>query len=75
MSACPSLPISVAAVDAGRGVAGPDRVPTDLLAAWAGVTVPRAARGVRHGFVAVLATGVGAVLGGAHSYTAIADGP
>lgn len=73
MSACPSLPISLAAVDAGRGVAGPDRVPADLLGALAEVTDPRAARGVRHGLVAVLAVGVGSVLGGARSYTAIAE--
>jgi predicted transposase YbfD/YdcC len=73
VSACPSLPISVAAVDAGHGVGSPDQVPVDLLAALAEVEDPRAARGVRHGFVSVLAIGVGAVLGGARSYTAIAE--
>jgi predicted transposase YbfD/YdcC len=73
VSACPSLPISVATVDAGRDVIGPDRVPVDLLAMLAEVADPRAARGVRHRFVAVLALGVGAVLGGARSYTAIAE--
>lgn len=73
MSACPSLPISLAAVNTGHGVADPDRVPVDLLAALAEVADPRAARGVRHRFVSVLAVGVGAVLGGARSYTAIAE--
>jgi predicted transposase YbfD/YdcC len=71
--ACPSLPISVAVADDGLGAADPDRVLVDLLVALAQVTDPRAARGVRHKFVAVLAVGVGAVLGGARSYTAIAE--
>jgi hypothetical protein len=48
-------------------------VSPDLLAALAAVKDPRAARGVRHGFVAVLAIGVCAVLGGARTYTAIAE--
>ena len=73
MSACLSLPISAVAVDAGHGVAGSDPVSPDLLTALAMVTDPRAARGVRHLFVAVLAIGVGAVLGGARTYTAIAE--
>jgi hypothetical protein len=34
---------------------------------------PRARRGVRHGFVAVLAVGVRAVLAGARTYTAVAE--
>jgi predicted transposase YbfD/YdcC len=73
VSACLSLPISAAAVDAGHDVAGPDPVSPDLLTALATVTDPRAARGVRHLFVAILAIGVGAVLGGARTYTAIAE--
>jgi len=73
VSACSSFPISVAAVDAGLGVAGPDRVPVDLLAALAEVKDPRSARGVRDLLFAVLAIGVGAVLGGARTYAAIAE--
>jgi predicted transposase YbfD/YdcC len=73
VSACLSLPISAATVDAGHGLAGPDPASPDLLTALATVTDPRAARGVRHLFVAVLAIGVGAVLGGARTYTAIAE--
>jgi hypothetical protein len=48
-------------------------VPVDLLAALTAVPDPRARRGVRHGFVAVVAIGVCAVLAGARTFTAIAE--
>jgi predicted transposase YbfD/YdcC len=48
-------------------------MPVDLLAALASVEDPRARRGVRHRFVAVLAIGVCAVLAGARTFTAIAE--
>lgn len=73
MSACASLPISAAAVGAGHARAGADVVSPGLLAALAQAKDPRAARGVRHRFVAVLAVGVGAVQGGPRTYTAIAE--
>ena len=46
---------------------------TDLLSALAAVPDPRARRGKRHQFVAVLALAVCAVLTGARSYQAIAE--
>ena len=52
---------------------GLDAEPVELLVALGTVPDPRARRGVRHGFVAVLAIGVGAVLAGARSFTAIAE--
>ena len=73
MSACLSLPISVAATCPGQALAGSDPMPVDLLAALASVEDPRARRGVRHRFVAVLAIGVCAVLAGARTFTAIAE--
>ena len=73
MSACPSLPISVGATCPGPALAGCDSVPVDLLAALASVEDPRSRRGVRHGFVAVLAIGVCAVLAGARTFIAIAE--
>jgi predicted transposase YbfD/YdcC len=48
-------------------------VPVDLLAAVAAVPDPRARRGVRHGFVGIVAIGVCAVLAGACTFTAIAE--
>ena len=73
MSACASSPISVFATRAGWAPAGRQPVPVDLLAALTAVPDPRARRGVRHGFVAVLAIGVCAVLAGARTFTAIAE--
>lgn len=73
MSACPSLPMSVAAAGGGQGVGDLDRVPAGLVGALAAVTDPRARRGVRHRFAAIVAIVVGAVLGGARSYVAIAE--
>ena len=73
MSACPSLPMSVASAGGGQGVGDLDRVPAGLVGALAAVTDPRARRGVRHRFAAILAIVVGAVLSGARSYIAIAE--
>jgi predicted transposase YbfD/YdcC len=73
VSACPSLPMSVAAAGGGQSVGVLDRVPAGLVGALAALTDPRARRGVRHRFVAILAIVVGAVLGGARSYVAIAE--
>lgn len=73
MSACLSLPISVAESCSGQALPGSDPVPGDLLAVLASVEDPRSRRGVRHGFVAVLALGVCAVLAGARTFTAIAE--
>ncbi|MQA16084.1 MAG: hypothetical protein GEV09_18615 [Pseudonocardiaceae bacterium] len=50
--------------------AGP---PADLLAALVAVPDPRAARGVRHRLVTVLAVAVCAVLAGARTYVAVAE--
>jgi predicted transposase YbfD/YdcC len=50
-----------------------EAVPADLLAALATLSDPRARRGVRHRFAAVLGIGVCAVLAGAKSFTAIAE--
>jgi len=74
VSACPSLPMSVAAAGGGQSVGDLDRaVPAGLVGALAAVADPRARRGVRHRFAAILAIVVGAVLGGARSYVAIAE--
>ncbi len=73
MSACPSLPISVAATCPGQALASSDPVPVDLLAVLVLVEGPRSRRGVRHRFVAVLAIGVWAMLAGARTFTAIAE--
>ena len=73
MSACASLPILDVVQQWGRSVTGLDAEPVELLVALGTVPDPRARRGVRHGFVAVLAIGVGAVLAGARSFTAIAE--
>jgi hypothetical protein len=54
-------------------LAGADPVPVDLLAALTSVEDPRARRGARHGFIAVLAIGVCAVLAVARTFTAIAE--
>jgi hypothetical protein len=50
-----------------------DGVPDSLLEALAAVGDPRARRGVRHRFTAILGVAVCAVLAGARSYTAIAE--
>jgi hypothetical protein len=55
VSACSSLPITGAAARLGRVLVTPDRVPVDLLAALSEVADPRARRGVRHSFAAILA--------------------
>jgi predicted transposase YbfD/YdcC len=73
VSACLSLPISVVASCSGQAWAGSEPVPGDLLAALASVEDPRSRRGVRRGFVTVLAIGVCAVLAGARTFTAIAE--
>jgi predicted transposase YbfD/YdcC len=73
VSACLSLPISVAASCSGEAWTGSEPVPGDLFAALASVEDPRARRGVRHGFVTVVAIGVCAVLAGAQTFTAIAE--
>lgn len=57
----------------GRPQPGLEAVPVDLLGALGAVADPRARRGVRHGFVAVLVVGVCAVLAGARTFTAIAE--
>jgi hypothetical protein len=50
-----------------------DGVPDSLLEALAAVGDPRARRGVRHRFTAILGVAVCAVLAGARSYVAIAE--
>jgi len=50
-----------------------DLVPADLLRALSEVLDPRARRGVRHRLAVILGIGVCAVLGGARSFTAIAE--
>jgi predicted transposase YbfD/YdcC len=73
VSACPSSPIAVLADRPWASPPGDEGVPVDLLAALAAVPDPRARRGVRHGFVAIVAIGVCAVLAGARTFTAIAE--
>lgn len=51
----------------------PEAVPRDLLVALGSVPDPRARRGVRHRFTAILGIGVCAVLAGARSFTAVAE--
>lgn len=55
------------------GTSGVDGVPDSLLEVLAGVSDPRAPRGVRHRFVTVLGIAVCAVLAGARSFAAIAE--
>src|SRR5690606_31720576 len=57
----------------GDPVGAPEPVPEDLLAVLGSVPDPRARRGVRHRFIAVLGIGVCAVLAGARSFTMIAE--
>ncbi len=52
---------------------GPEPVPADLVLALATVSDPRARRGRRHRFSAVLGVAACAVLAGARSYVAIAE--
>ena len=52
---------------------GGEPIPADLLSALTAVTDPRARRGRRHAFTAVLGIAVCAVLAGARSYVAIAE--
>lgn len=73
MSAGPSSPILDVLDQFGRSATGRGADPVDLLAALAAVPDPRARRGVRHRFVAVLAVAVCAVLAGAATFTAIAE--
>jgi predicted transposase YbfD/YdcC len=73
VSACPSLPIADSVAHAGRVLDDPERVPVELLAVLGEVADPRRRRGVRHRFVAILAIGIAALLGGARTYTAIAE--
>ena len=64
----------VAAVGQFPGPGGaPEPVPADLLVALGSVPDPRARRGVRHRFTAIVGIGVCAVLSGATSFTAIAE--
>ena len=60
-----------AQVDDGRGVTDSDRC--GLLEALAAVPDPRARRGVRYPFEAILAVAVCAMLGGARSFAAIGE--
>ena len=73
MSACPSSPILDAfdQLDPAAADIGVDSL--TLLAALSKVADPRKRRGVRHHVGAVLAVGVGAVLTGAKTFTAIAE--
>jgi predicted transposase YbfD/YdcC len=73
VSACLSLPISVAASQSGEAWVGSDPVPGGLLAALGSVEDPRSRRGVRHRLLTVLAIGVCAVLAEAQTFTAIAE--
>jgi predicted transposase YbfD/YdcC len=73
VSACLSLPISVAASQSGQAWVGSDPVPGGLLAALSSVEDPRSRRGVRHRLFTVLAIRVCAVLAGAQTFTAIAE--
>ena len=73
MSACPSSSILDVVDQVGSSPTGLEAVRVDLLGALAAVADPRARRGVRHGFVAVLAVGVCAVLVGARMFTAVAE--
>ena len=57
---------------AGCDLPGPDAVPTGLLDALAQVPDPRDPRGVRYGFVSVLAVAVCPTLAGVRSYAAVA---
>jgi predicted transposase YbfD/YdcC len=73
-----SLPIRVseshrAGVAAAALSVAAGGVPSGLLEALGAVDDPRACRGRRHGFTAILAAGVCAVLTGARSYAAIAE--
>lgn len=63
----------VAAVDQFPDAVAPDPVPVDLLVALGSVPDPRARRGVRHMFTAILGIGVCAVLAGARSFAAIGE--
>jgi predicted transposase YbfD/YdcC len=74
VSACLSSPILDVVEQYGPlSATGPEAVGVDLLVALGAVPDPRARRGVRHGFVAVLAIAVCAVLAGACTFTAIAE--
>jgi predicted transposase YbfD/YdcC len=73
VSACSSSPILNVVDQFGSSPIEVVTASADLLGALAAVPDPRARRGVRHGFVAILAVGVCAVLAGARTFTAIAE--
>jgi predicted transposase YbfD/YdcC len=73
VSACSSSPILNVVDQFGSSPIEVVTASADLLGALAAVPDPRARRGVRPGFVAILAVGVCAVLAGAGTFTAIAE--
>ena len=73
MSACVSSLIPSAIRQSGRLAALAVRSPQGLLEALGAVADPRKKRGVRHGFISILALCACAVLAGARSFIAIAE--
>ena len=73
MSACVSSLIPSAVRHPGRLAAMAAMSPKGLLEALSVVADPRKCRGVRHGFVSILAVCACAVLAGARSFIAIAE--
>lgn len=73
MPACSSSPVLDVLVRHASDIGVPIELPRELLAALATVPDPRAARGVRHRALPILAVGVCAVLAGARSFVAIAE--
>ena len=73
MSACVSSLIPSAIRQSGSLAATAVRSPQGLLEALSAVADPRKKRGVRHGFISILALCACAVLAGARSFIAIAE--
>jgi predicted transposase YbfD/YdcC len=73
MPACVSSLIPSAVDQAGIDSVVGREVPADLLTVLGRVPDPRARRGVRHRLTVILGIGVCAMLGGARSFTAIAE--
>ena len=73
MSACVSSLIPSAIRQSGRLAVVAVRSPQGLLEALSAVADPRKKRGVRHGFISILALCACAVLAGARSFIAIAE--